>query len=311
MHRRTLLKTALASIFLPHIQAASVIVSDSAGLVSALSQAQAGDVITLRGGIYANKATYWASPLRQCAWYLNKAVTLQAAPGELPILTYVVGSPPIQDTSDYGPIVLCAAAVTLRGLSIVGTHALGDSPGGQDTDVAVMVNNGASVVLDGCTVAGFGHAGVKAITGGATITNSTIAGGGFTTRDHGVYLSAGSGQTITHSVFTGCAGYGVHLYGTPSGGSVSDTLITDCAGGGILLGGNGGHTVTRNRITGNRGYGGLVLWKAQSVGNVISDNLITGNTTDITLDQAVAPQTVTGNTYGTIWTNTDYSGWAQ
>lgn len=232
------------------------------------------------------------------------------------MLTY--SSVPTYDGSDYGPIVYASASgVTLRGLTIVGTRAAGDSPSGGDLDCNVLLQNGASVTIDSCTLTGFGHCGAKG--NDLTIVDTTIVDGGFTGRDHGVYAYAAGAVTIRRTVFRRCAGYGVHLYGTPSGATIADCTLsqnggtyTPANGGGILVGGNGAHQIARNQITNNAGYGGLVIWKQQSVNNIFTSNVITNNsaaTADVVLDQAVQPQTQVANTVGTFWTNTDMEAW--
>jgi len=246
---------------------------------------------------------------RQCCFWLDKAITLEAYPGETPTLTY--GTVPTYDTVDTGPIVMVTAAnVILRRLTIVGTLAVGDSPGGGDLDCNVLVQSSGSVTLDRCTLSGFGHCGAKG--NDIVATDCTVENGGFTFRDHAFYLPAPGTVAIRRTTMQGCAGYGVHLYGTPAGALVEDCTIQNNGNGGILCGGNGGHTIRRNTITGNSGYGGLVLWKSDSVNNVITDNVITGNTgatADVVLDDAIQPQTESGNTVGTYWTNTDYAAW--
>lgn len=170
--------------------------SDGVGyktVAGAIAAATAGETITLRGGTHTGKYSYGATPRREAAFYLNKSVTLQAFTGETPVLTFTPGDPPIQDASDFGPIVLVTVpGVVLHGLSVVGTRALGDSPGGGDTDVSVRAQNGASVWLDGCIITDFGHCGLKADTAGGTVrmTGGRISDGGFTGRDHCVYVSA-------------------------------------------------------------------------------------------------------------------------
>lgn len=272
-------------------------------------------MVYVRGGTYQELVTFATS--RQCCFNLNKAVTLEAYPGETPTLTY--GTVPTYDTVDTGPIVYASASgVVLRGLTIVGTHAAGDSPGGGDLDCNVLITTGAGVTLDHCTLQAWGHCGAKPTSADLTITNCTFQDGGFTFRDHGIYISTSGAVAVQHSTFRRIAGYGAHLYGTPSGVLIENCTITDNgtvmetnAGGGILLGGDGGHHIARNQITNNHGYGGLVIWKSGSVGNTITDNTITGNIgeADVVLDDAVAPQTESGNTVGTYWTNSNFAAW--
>lgn len=201
----------------------------------------------------------------------------------------------------------------MRGLTIIGTRAAGDSPGGGDLDCNVLVQNNQGITLDRCTIQAFGHCGVKPLIGDVTITDCIFQDGGFTGRDHGVYISNVGVVTISRSVFRQIAGYGVHIYGVPSGAIIEDCTIAQNSNGGILCGGNGKHQIRRNRITDNMGYGGLVLWKEQSVNNVITDNVIIDNHAyaDVVLDHAVAPQNVSGNIVNTLWTNTDYAAWPQ
>jgi len=284
-------------------------------IADAIRFCSAGSTIHLRGGTYQELATFQAN--RQCSFWLNKALTLAAYQNETPIWTY--SAIPLYDGADYGPIVYAAAAgAVLRGVTIIGTHAAGDSPGGGDLDCNVLIQNGQGVTLDGCTLSGFGHCGAKTLVGDLMISNCTIEDGGFTGRDHCIYISNTGTVVIQESTLQRAAGYGAHLYGTPQGVIIEDCNIADNgqvmesnAGGGILLGGNGGHIIGRNQITNNAGYGGFVLWKSASVGNTITDNVITGNTgnADVVLDDAVAPQTESGNTVGTFWTNTDYAAW--
>lgn len=248
---------------------------------------------------------------RQCSLWINKRITLAAYGGETPILTY--DGIPLYDSVDYGPIVYAAAkGAVLRGLTIIGTHAAGDSPGGGDLDCNVLVQNGQGITLDHCTLREAGHCGAKTLIGDLIATDCLVENSGFTARDHAFYISSTGTVRISHTTMQGCAGYGVHLYGTPVGVLVEDCIISGNGNGGILCGGNGGHTIRRNQITNNAGYGGLVLWKQPSVGNVFTDNVITGNTgamADVVLDDAVAPQTESGNTVGTYWTNTDFAAW--
>lgn len=324
MKRRTALHvlgvTLAAPVLLPIMQAsASATVTDGASLIAAMAAATPGDTITLRGGTYQACTTYWASPLRQACFRISKPLTLEAYPGETPILTYDPANPPIQDTSDYGPIVLIAASATLRNLTIVGTRALGDCA--QDTDVNVQVQNGTTVTLDGCTLTSFGHCGVKALTGAVKATNCVMADGGFTGRDHGIYVSqvAYAGRSIIQTCeLARCAGYGVHIYGTPRDVNLigcnvhhNGGVYTPANGGGVLIGGPG-CLVQECQITDNTGYGGLVLWKATSAGGAYLHNTILRNagTGNIVLDQSAAPNVVSANTrHATLWTNTDLSAW--
>lgn len=286
-------------------------------IAAAIDAASVGQTIYVRGGTYQEIATFQTN--RQCCYWINKVVTLEAYNGETPILTY--GTIPLYDGVDYGPIVYAAAnSAVLRGLTIVGTHAAGDSPGGGDLDCNVLVQNGQGVTLENCTLTGFGHCGAKTLIGDLTITNSTIEDGGFTGRDHCIYISNTGAVTIQGSTLQRAAGYGIHLYGLPQGVIISSCTITDNGrvlaleiGGGVLAGGNGGHQISGNSITANHGYGGLVLWKNPSINNVIVNNTITGNIGDgdVVLDQAIQPQTESGNTVGTFWTNTDYAAWPQ
>lgn len=236
---------------------------------------------------------------------------------EVPILTY--STTPLYDGVDYGPIVYAAAGgAILRGITIIGTHAAGDSPGGGDLDCNVLVQNNQGITLDHCTLTGFGHCGVKTLIGDLTIGNCTIEDGGFTSRDHCIYISNTGAVVIQNTTLQRAAGYGAHLYGTPAGVVIEDCIITDNgkvlqtdAGGGILMNGNGGHQIRRNSITANHGYGGLVFYQAASINNTITDNIITGNfgEADVVLDHAIQPQSESGNTVGTFWTNTDYAAW--
>lgn len=274
-----------------------------------------GQTIYVRGGTYQELATFQAN--RQCCYWINKVVTLQAYNGETPILTY--GTIPTYDTVDYGPIVYAATnGAVLRGLTIIGTHAAGDSPGGGDLDCNVLIQNNQGITLDRCTLQAWGHCGAKPLIGNLTISDCLFQDGGFTSRDHGIYINNTGVVSVSRTTFQRIAGYGVHLYGTPSGAVVDGCTITDNgrvlqldAGGGILMNGNGGHTINNNTITANHGYGGLVFYQAPSVGNVITNNVITGNfgEADVVLDHAVQPQTESGNTVGTFWTNTDYAAW--
>lgn len=267
-------------------------------------------MVYIRNGAYQELATFAAN--RQCCFHLNKAITLEAYPGETPTLTY--GTVPTYDTVDTGPIVyVSSAGAILRGLAIIGTLTEGDSPGGGDLDCNVLVQSGGGVTLDNCTLTGFGHCGVKG--NDIVATDCIVEDGGFTFRDHGFYIYDTGTVRISRTTMQGITGYGVHLYGTPAGVVVEDCIITENGTGGILCGGNGGHTIRRNQIINNTGtddiYGGFVLWKQQSVGNVITDNVITGNggEADVVLDDAIQPQTQSGNTVGTFWTNTDNSAW--
>lgn len=278
-------------------------------IAAAVAAAPAGGIIYIRGGTYQELATFANN--RQSSFWLNKATTLEAYPGETPTLTY--GTVPTYDTVDTGPIVYVSSpGVILRGLTIVGTLAEGDSPGGGDLDCNVLVQTGGNVTLDHCTLTGFGHCGAKG--NDIVATDCIVEDGGFTFRDHAFYIYVAGTVQISRTTMQGCAGYGVHLYGTPAGVLVEDCTIEGNGNGGILCGGNGGHTIRGNTITGNSGYGGLVLWKSDSVGNTITNNTITGNTdcvADVVLDDAIQPQTESGNTVGTFWTNTDYSAWPQ
>lgn len=278
----------------------------------AIQASVAGDVLKVREGTYAEKATYWASPLRQSAFYVNKAVTIEAWPGETPALTYIPGDPPLVDTSDWGAIVNIAASATLRGLTIVGTRALGDLLIA-DTDIGVLVQN-VSATLENCTIVEWGHCGVKTLNGAVSLQNCTITDGGFKTIDHCFYQSQPSyaGRTI----ISGCelaraAGYGVHLYGTPKQVNILGCNIHHNGNGGVLIGGPS-CLVEDNQITDNTGYGGLVLWKATSAGGAYLRNTILNNTGsgNIVLDQAVGPNVIYQNTrHATIWTNTNLAAW--
>lgn len=280
-----------------------------------MAAAQPGATIYLRGGTYQELATFQAN--RQCCVWLNKPIALVAYLTEVPIVTY--GTVPSYDGTDYGPIVYATAAnAIMRGLTIVGTHAAGDSPGGLDFDCNVLIADSGGVMLDRCIVQSWGHCGAKTALGALTITDCVVQDGGFTFRDHGAYISDAGAVTIRRTTFQRCASYGVHLYGTPQGVTVDGCTITDNgrvhqqdAGGGVLMDGNGGHTVNTCAITANDGYGGLVLYQSPSVGNVITSNTITGNLgrADVVLDHAVQPQTESGNTVGTYWTNTDFAAW--
>lgn len=284
-------------------------------MAAARAAASVGQTIYVRGGTYQELATFQTN--RQCCFWLNKAVRDKAYNGETVIYTY--GTIPTYDTVDYGPIVYAAAnGAVLEGITIIGTHAAGDSPGGGDLDCNVLVQNGQGVTLDHCTLTGWGHCGAKTLIGDLAITDCAVQDGGFTSRDHGIYISNTGVVVVSRTAFQRIAGYGVHLYGTPSGVTIDTCIITDNGtamvldgGGGILMNGNGGHTITNCQITANHGYGGLVFYQAASINNTITGNTITGNfgEADVVLDHAVQPQTESNNIVGTYWTNTDYAAW--
>ena len=287
--------------------------------MQALATAHAGDTIILRGGTYRTLMTFQAN--RQCVLWLNKAITLEAYPGETPVLTY--DTIPTYDGADYGPIVYASAkGAVMEGITIVGTRAAGDSPGGGDLDCNVLVQNNQGVTLENCTIREAGHCGIKTLIGDVTITGCTFEDNGLNdARDHHGYFSSSGTVIIRNSTFRRATAYGVHIYGaTPGGVVIEDCTITDNgtlggtpnAGGGILLGGVGGHQLRRNTITNNRKYAGVVFWQGPSIGNVLEDNIITGNMgVDVMLDHAIQPQIQSGNTVGTFGTNTDDAAWPQ
>lgn len=274
-----------------------------------------GQTIYLRGGTYQELATFQAG--RQCGYWLNKAVRCKAYQNEVPIWT--CDTIPRYDGVDYGPIVYAAAnGAVLEGITIIGTRAAGDSPGGGDLDCNVLVQNNQGITLENCTIREAGHCGVKTLIGDVTIDGCIFEDNGLSpTRDHHGYFSSTGAVFIRNTILRRAKAYALHFYGTSFGAVVEDCTITDNgtlgtpnAGGGILLGGNGGHQIRRNTITNNRNYAGVVFWQEPSINNVLEDNVITGNSgVDVYLDHAIQPQTQTGNTVGTFGTNTDFAAW--
>lgn len=281
-------------------------------LSDALAAAASGATLTLRSGTYAETTG------GSTAWLLAKPITIQNYSGESSIVTYASGSPPIVNTSDYGPIITIAASnVTLDGLTIIGTHDLGDSPGGNDTDVNITLSGTpGGTVIRRCTLQKWGHAGIKFGTGGnggtLLIERNHIQAGGFTERDHGIYVATGSAPpafaydtTIRLNEISGAYGYGIQCYSDPQNVKMYGNVIhhngtNPANGGGILLGGTG-NEVYNNTIVDNIGYGGIVFWK-QIVGyvNIVKNNILRGNTTDVRLDASNGTNTVGHNNKHTI-----------
>ena len=281
-------------------------------VAGAMAAASPGETLVFRAGTYMERTQWNASPRREGCFRVTKPLTFARHEAESVVLTYDPANTPIMDAADWGPILTIESNLVMQGIRVIGTRALGDSPGGADTDVAVSINNNGTLEWTDCTVEGFGHCGVKAnrANGRIKLVGGRISDGGFTGRDHGIYISEPN-QNDGRSIFEGIeiarnAGYGVHLYGTPRG-CVLDSLnihhnggaYTPLGGGGILLGGSGGHLVRNCQVVDNHAgaYGGIVLWKAQSLGNAFIGNTILRNgVTNLTFDAAGVPNVCYGNT---------------
>lgn len=285
-------------------------------LTAALSYITSGGTITLRGGTHADLTSFTSG--RQCCFSLTKAMTIQAYSGETPTITYPAGNPPVYDTNNFGPILyITASSIVLDGLTITGTQAAGDCAGGLDTDVNVDIAAAISgFTLRRCTIQNFGHAGIKFGTGGnggaLLIERNRFLGGGFTQRDHNIYAATGSAPpafaydtTIRFNEVTGAHGYGIHCYSDPQNVKIYGNIVhhngdDPVNGGGILMAGTG-NEVYNNTICDNIGYGGIVFWKQiAAYTNIVKNNIIRDNTTDVRLDASNGTNTVGQNNKHTI-----------
>lgn len=279
------------------------------------SIAAAVTAVAENGTIYVREGTYTALAQAGICFSIGKSVSIRAYQAEAVTLTYPPGDPPEHSAGEYGQIIKIAnpAHVTLDGLTIIGTYDEGDSVS-QDLDTNVLIDNGSRVTVRNCTFRKWGHTAIKFGTtaGDILIERNIFEAGGFTGRDHHIYVADGFSTheaIIRHNVFEGASGYAVHLYTDPQHCKIYGNIMhgnggvyIPSSGGGILLGGSN-HVIVNNTIEQNIGYGGIVFYKDEG-NNVVKNNIIRNTVTpagDITADDMADNNDVGYNNTSTYW----------
>lgn len=189
------------------------VVSDAAGLVSAVQNAADGDVIAVSGGVYDLTAT----PL-----VIDKAITLQAAnPEVMPVLQFV--------TNDSGPIThgieIKADNVTIKDLTLTADPA-GDSSG----NLLQISPNGdeyySDITIDGCTFSGSDHC-IATYGHNVTVRNCVLDGSTADDQGNLLYVWGTSGVlTVEDNLFVGNAmkKHGISFYRQSAASAVSGNI---------------------------------------------------------------------------------------
>jgi hypothetical protein len=275
-------------------------------LNDALKETPTKGIIWVRAGTYAEREEINAAPRRQACFVVNKSVSLRAYPGERPILTYDLEKLPIIDLVDKGPILQIRAdgEVLVEGITIIGTHSLGDNPT-WDTDINLEIGmqKEGNVTVRRCRLVDGGHSGVKVsrVRGSVVIEQCMFENTGYTYRDHHIYVSddtKGYPVIIRHNVMQTVSGYAVHCYTRPPNCEIYANVILDCVGGGILFGGPN-NLILHNTVFNAAGYGSLVLYKEASLNAQIKNNALfrPDGGREILLDAAGGENEVSHNAY--------------
>lgn len=263
------------------------------------------DNVLSGGTVYVRAGTYQELHQTDRCYNIVRPVTIQAYNGETAILTYPPGNPPLTAAGEYGYIIKHNNNVILDGLTIIGTYDEGDSVS-QDTDVSVSIGTSGHGIIKNCTFQKWGHAAIKygVIAGTVTIENNVFQAGGFTTRDHHIYISGGDTTLISGNSFAGATGWGVHLYSYANNVTVTGNTITANYGGIVVTG--EGHIIDGNTITDNIGGNGIYFFHYGLSNLTVTDNIMSGNTNyDMKLDASVGEGftncTFSGNTGSKNW----------
>lgn len=148
-----------------------------------------------------------------------------------------------------------------------------------DQDINIQAEGVASLTVIDCNIHKIGHAGIKT-DGALTAKGNYIHDGGFTNRDHGIYIygTSTSQKLIEHNAFVNISGAGVHNY---NGGNENypQNVLTQanvfllCLNG-VLAGGRNNQYISN---TFSRNTRGLHIWATESAG-VVYNNIAYGNT---------------------------------
>lgn len=215
------------------------------------------------------------------------------------------GHAPVIDGSDTtAPAFSIIANCTLKGLNIKGSHDLG--VGSHFSENNVQVSNGATLTLTDCTLTDYNHCAVKVFSNSKLIASgNTITAGGWTTLDHGVYMSAGlAGSQITGNDISGATGWGIHAYSYEYGITISGNNIHDNHGGILVTGED--HAISGNTISNNGDGNGIDFFHYGLINLTVTNNTCSGNTlSDLRLEAGAGEGftncTFSGNTGTQNW----------
>ena len=165
---------------------------------------------------------------------------------------------------------------------------------GSGVGVGITVRGHQDVSISGGTIRNF-------VTGVfvATSTDVVIKDNGFTQNREGVFLAGASGNTIKHNTAWENTLRGFMIRPTGSGtistdNVVMDNVVTDNPSG-ILLFGQPGNTIKANTISGSI-VAAIDLTGGGASGNVVKDNLLTGNAAAIRFGAGWTGNTILANT---------------
>ena len=251
--------------------------NDPASLSTALAS---GRNIYLLNGTYTGGIT------------VSNPITMQAAPGHSPV---------IDGSGTNNPTITVSADAAIKGLSIVGSYALGE--GNHFMECNVYSGNASAITIENCSLTNFNHCAIKTA-GKLTARNNTISHGGYSALDHGIYIRDANGSEISGNEISGASGWGIHAYNYAYNAVISGNNIHDNHGG-ILVTGEG-HTITGNTITNNSGGHGIDFFHYGLIGLTVTGNTLSGNTAyDMYLDAGAGEGftncTISGNTGTKNW----------
>lgn len=282
-----------AALVYPH----DIIVDASGGgdyttVGAAIAAAGAEDRLLIKNGTYAPAYVSGSG-----YFVLSKQLTLEAYTGHSPVLTY-------GGTDEQSIVMVTAPGCVLRGLTLVGTYALG-RPGGA-TIFGSCISTYAPIVIETCDISGFNHCGIKLFDGGGgtVIRRNKIYSGGYTTQDHAIYIAthiAGS-KIVAGNHFHNITGYGIHAYYYEYDVTAYANLIHDNGGSGIYIHGERGKVYNNVCFNNNIGMDG-----AEMHNGIVKNNIFWGNTTnDVSLpgNKTWTSFTFTQNAFQTEYTDT-------
>jgi hypothetical protein len=245
-----------------------------------------------------------------------QALTRTADKGEIIVI----------DSGGYGPVIISQSVsiiappgvyagvtvgIALDGVTIdapgVNVVLRGLSLNGQGGRYGIWFKNGASVLVDRCTVANMNNLGVyHGVVGGTMVVSDSIVRDNASTGiGVGVpFLQTGAYLTLDHVRVDHNAGSGVGV-GIGAFASIRNSIVVD--NGAVGIGGSGGQSITmslaidRTLVSGNATEGIIIVGAGPSSATAqvnVAGSTIVGNGTGIFLDDEGAPvlATVTGST---------------
>lgn len=209
----------------------------------------AGDVLTLRGGMYTTSE----SVVMSVSGTARKPITLRAYPGETAVVRANTSVPAIVLGASYVQFVDLVFDGDGRGLEGI----VASDYGGPRSD---------HLVVRRCTFRNHLGSALRLVPADqALVEESLFEANGSSTLDHGIYVETGDGIVVRRSLFRDNTGWGIQVY------SDSGTLVRSLSG----RRGGEGIRISANRVTAN-GTGGIVVG-GEVLDVVVENNLVWNN----------------------------------